>query len=205
MMLAFVDDEPAREALGLPLVDEEMDRALMGREVPPPVAIKVPALGEPTSEERKHHGLTHLPYQSWCNVCVRANGGENRHESRSQAQPGTPVFQCDYFLRTEEDAPMITVLVAIDTVYIEMVAIPLEEKGNRDPFAKRSLAVFARDIGHPKVIIQGDSEHALMAVIYDACAPLTAATRRTALVNGTGSNGAERAVQSVEGMARTLQ
>ena len=87
-----------------------------------------------------------------------------------------------------------------------MVAIPLEKKGNRDPFASRSLAAFARYVGHPKVIIQGDSEHAVMAVIHDACALLTAATPRTSLVNSKGSNGAAgRAVQSVEEMARTLR
>ena len=43
---------------------------------------------------------------------------------------------------------MVTVLVAT-------------EKGNRDPFASRSLAA-TRYVGHPKVT-QGDSEHALMA------------------------------------------
>ena len=91
MLLAPVDDDPAGEPPDLPPVDEGMERELMGREeVPPPVAIEVPAPGEPTSEERKRYGLTHLPYQSWCNVCVRARGRENRHESRSQAQPGTP-------------------------------------------------------------------------------------------------------------------
>ena len=74
MLLALVDDEPAGEAADLPSVDEEMERALMGREeVPPPVAIEFPAAGEPTSEERKHHGLTpaisilvpHLRSSSW--------------------------------------------------------------------------------------------------------------------------------------------
>ena len=87
-----------------------------------------------------------------------------------------------------------------------MVAIPLEKKGNRDPFASRSLAAFARYVGHSKVITQGDSEHALIAVIHDACALLTAATPRTSPVNSKGSNGAaERGVQSVEGTARTLR
>ena len=85
---------------------------------------------------------------------------------------------------------MVTVLVAIDTLYKQMVAIPLEKKRNRDPFASRSLAAFARYVGHPKVINQRDSEHALMAVIHDACALLTAATPRTSLVNSKGSNGA---------------
>ena len=180
-----------------------MERELMGREeVKQPVAIEVPAPDEPTSDERRHHGLTHLPFQPWCNICVRARGRENRHVSRSQNQPRTPVIHCDYcFLKTEED-----VLVAIDTVYKQMVGTPFEKKGNKDPFASRSLAAFARYVGHPKVIIQGDSEHALMAVIHDACALLTAATPRTSPVNSKGSNGAaERAVQSVEVMARTLR
>ena len=44
-----------------------------------------------------------------------------------------------------------------------MVAIPLVKKGNRDPLASRSQATVARYDGHSKVIIQGDSEHALMA------------------------------------------
>ena len=97
MLLAFVDEEPAWEAHDLPRVDEEMERELMGREeAEPPVAIEVLALGEPTSDERRHHGLTHWPYQLWCNVCVRARGSENRDESRSKNQPGTPVIQCDY-------------------------------------------------------------------------------------------------------------
>ena len=61
---------------------------------------------------------------------------------------------------------MITVLVAIETVYKQMVAIPLEKKGNRDPLASRSLAAFARHVGHPKVIIRCDSEHAVMRTTH---------------------------------------
>ena len=42
LLLALVGDVPAGEALDLPLVHEEMERELMGRdEVPPPVAIEV--------------------------------------------------------------------------------------------------------------------------------------------------------------------
>ena len=81
---------------------------------------------------------------------------------------------------------MITVLVATETVYKQMVAVPLEKKGNRDQFASRSLAAFARYVGHLKVIIQGDLEHALMAVIHDACVLLTSSRPRTSLVNSKG-------------------
>ena len=138
MLLVPVDEEPAGEAPDLRPVDEEMERELMGREeVEPPVAIEVPAPGEPTSDERRHHGLTHVPHQPWCNVSVRARGKENIHQSRSQAQPGTPVIQCDYcFLKTEEDAPVITVLVAIDTVFQKVVSIPLEQEGKQRSICK---------------------------------------------------------------------
>ena len=101
---------------------------------------------------------------------------------------------------------MTTVLMAIDTVYKHMVAIPLEKTGDGDPLTSRSLAAFARYVGHSKVIIQGDSGQALMAVIHDACALLTSAAPRTSPAKSKGSNGAaERVVQSVEGMARTLR
>ena len=63
-LLAPVVDEPAGGAVDLPPIDEELERELMGREeVEPPVAVEVPAPGEPTSDERRHHRLTHLPYQ----------------------------------------------------------------------------------------------------------------------------------------------
>ena len=77
-LLSPVVDELAGDSVDLPAADEELERELMGREeVEPPVAIEVPAPGEPTNDERRHHRLTHLPYQPWCNVCVRGRGREN--------------------------------------------------------------------------------------------------------------------------------
>ena len=93
MLLAPVDEEPAGEAPDLPPVDVEMELELMGREeVEPPVAIEVPAPDEPTSDERRHHGLTHLPCQPWCNICVRAGGRETDmcHDHKtSRAHPSS--------------------------------------------------------------------------------------------------------------------
>ena len=104
---------------------------------------------------------------------------------------------------------MVTVLVGIDSVQTGVQTDDCNsscKKGNRDPFASRSQAAFVRYVGHPKLIIQGDSEHALMAAIRDACALLAAATPRTSLVNSEGSHkAAERAVQSVEEIAGTLR
>ena len=32
--------------------------------------------GEPSSEERREHELTHLPFRSWCRHCVKGRGKE---------------------------------------------------------------------------------------------------------------------------------
>ena len=111
MLLALVDEEEAVEAPPPAEVDEEMARYLTGREeVAPPAAHEHPASGKPSSEERRHLGIAHLPYQAWCNVCVTVRGRENRYETRSQAQPSALVIHRDHcFLPAEESAPMMTV------------------------------------------------------------------------------------------------
>ena len=35
---------------------------------------------EPTQQERELHNLTHLPYRSWCEICVKAKGKETHPE-----------------------------------------------------------------------------------------------------------------------------
>ena len=116
-----------------------MERELMGREeVEPPVAIEVPApVSQPVTSGDIMDSLT-----SRVNLGVTSvselRGRENRHESRSQNPARhSRHSECDHcFLKTEEDAPMVTVLVAIDTVYKQMVAIPLEKEGKQRSICK---------------------------------------------------------------------
>lgn len=99
-----------------------------------PVELRVPA--EPRAEERRVHALTLPPYQAWCGHCARGRARDNRHITI--AHEGLPVIECDYgFLKSAEGAPLITVLVASDTVYMHVVAIPLEYKGSQDSYAAR--------------------------------------------------------------------
>ena len=35
--------------------------------------------GEPTQRERDNHAMTHLPYKSWCRICVAARGVAHPH------------------------------------------------------------------------------------------------------------------------------
>ena len=63
----------------------EVDEELMG---PDAEQEECPGRGhrratlEATKAEREQHRLTHLPYRSWCDVCVRARGIATGHRAR---------------------------------------------------------------------------------------------------------------------------
>ena len=39
-----------------------------------------PSPGMPTARERAIHGITHIPYISWCDDCVRGRGRDRHHK-----------------------------------------------------------------------------------------------------------------------------
>ena len=40
----------------------------------------------PSHEERERHNATHLPYRSWCPVCVQARGKEDSHRKNKKKE-----------------------------------------------------------------------------------------------------------------------
>ena len=60
-------------------------------EVHAPKALPNPV--EPIQQERELHNLTHMPYRSWCSVCV---GTKGRGDYRKQVYDKKPVIQVDY-------------------------------------------------------------------------------------------------------------
>ena len=94
-------------------------------------ATELAAPGEPSAAERREHGLTHVPYQPWCRHCIAGRGREDAHRRRSPDDPApVPVVQCEYSsLRSDEDSPLLPVLVATDSVHRYIVATPLHQKG----------------------------------------------------------------------------
>ena len=53
----------------------------------PTTAVEIrypPEPSEPTRQERIEHEKTHLPYRSWCRVCVMAKGREDPHSQKQR-------------------------------------------------------------------------------------------------------------------------
>ena len=66
---------------------------------------------KPNSTEVAKHDKTHLPYRSWCPVCVRAKGKEDAHPREKKGKDeatGFPVISMDYEL-LEEKLTLLTV------------------------------------------------------------------------------------------------
>ena len=58
----------------------------------------------PSERERREHELTHCPFRSWCEHCIRGQGAEYQHRTvtGSNAEDGAPRILLDYCYLTEE-------------------------------------------------------------------------------------------------------
>ena len=65
----------------------------------------------PSPAERARHNLTHWPYRSWCEHCVRSRRPNSRHIfSPSSSERTVPVFVADYcYLRDSRDEDLAEV------------------------------------------------------------------------------------------------
>ena len=53
-------------------------------------------LGDPTPREREEHCVTHVPYRSWCTICVKAKGKEEAHKKMTECRSNKPTIIFDY-------------------------------------------------------------------------------------------------------------
>ena len=56
--------------------------------------------GQPTLEEVEEHRVTHHPYRSWCEHCVRSRGVGAPHKAHPTGT--VPIVSCDYLLVTKK-------------------------------------------------------------------------------------------------------
>ena len=166
---------------------------------------------QPTAEEVARHELTHLPAKAWCEVCTRGRGRDAAHQDGHghTIDDVLPVIQLDYGYLTAEEDEATAVLFAVDRSSTNVFATACSKKGPTDLYAVASFASWIRELGHHRLILQTDGEPALMALshaVRDRVIADGRAQQVTCQVSPVGSHqsngGAERAVQTVRGIAR---
>ena len=188
--------------------EEEGGEEEFGKRVP----VKKANPREPTKEEREEHEKTHIPFRNWCRHCVRGRGKEDECR-RTDREPEKPEVHLDFmFMGEEKSEKTLVILVAKERTTKAVMGCVVPRKSEGEWLAKRVMA-FMREFGCEleQVTMKTDNEPALVAVAENV-GRLRAAKGGVGMVvehspvHSSKSNGiVERAVQSVQGVIRTMR
>ena len=78
---------------------------------------------QPTPQEILENNVTHLPYRSWCPICVQARGRQNNHPKQHSK---LPIIQLDF--GGFDDSNVHPILTAIDIQSGMIMALQLTDK-----------------------------------------------------------------------------
>ena len=176
-------------------------------------ALKTPF--KPTQRMIDDHNISHIPFRDRCAACVRGRGKSQKHRLQDKAEDLYPVISMDYgFFGTDEQvkekdigSTKLPILVVKDRRSKAIWAHPVPEKGAEDPYAFNCLVRDLDDTGYKRIILKDDQEPAIKAVGQAAKVKWKGeivpeqSPKRESKSNGE----VERAVQEVQGMARTLK
>ena len=126
--------------------------------------------GDPTPEEREQHFITHLPYRSWCPVCVKAKGREESHrkqEGKEEAIKPTMRIDNKSFGQEIESDDKATALVIKDSKTKMHFAHLCDAKGSSDEWVVKKLMEDIDRLGYTEIILKGDGEPALVQVMRE--------------------------------------
>lgn len=208
-----IDDAPVLAFEEVPGRDEEVDEIDedgSSSQIPVPV----PSPPQPTQKEVDRHNLNHATYRSWCPACVGGRRPNSQHRRRPDGRRNNPLFCGDYgYVREVEDPDLLTLAIGKMYPSKSRFASACDVKGPDDEVVSR-LTAFFREMGHAKIVYKTDQESSLKNMVEEALRragrsgtfEAFEAVPETSAVGESASNGrAERTVQEIEDMLRTLK
>jgi hypothetical protein len=160
----------------------------------------------PNATEVAKHDKTHLPYRSWCPVCVRAKGEEDAHPRARKGKDdatGFPVISMDYELLEEK----LALLIVKDEDSGSTLCYDCLTKGPGDAWVCRQLVRDLEGMGRGDICLKTDGEASMLALQKALQTMRLSRTlpRNPPAYNPPANGGAEKAVQDVTGHIRTLK
>ena len=170
---------------------------------------------QPTQKMIDDHSISHVPFREWCSACVRGRGKSVRHKLVDKSEDLYPVISVDYgFFGTQDDplskdigSSKLPILVVKDRRSKRIWSHPVPEKGADNPYAYQCLVRDLEETGYKRVCLKEDQEPAIKAVAKAAATAWCGeVVPENSPMRESKSNGeVERAVQEVQGLARTLK
>ena len=110
---------------------------------------------QPTAQERAEHELTHLPYRTWCDICVRTKGKANSHPRQKIKQP---VIQVDIaYIKSLDDKTSVPILTAIDVETGMSMATLIQDKTQHFEYLVNCMCNFLIECGRAQAILPAEA------------------------------------------------
>ena len=160
-------------------------------------------------EVDRHCIMGHLPFRSWCPICVKAKGRDLDHKQDTGKERRRPEYSWDYCFPGDELGFKWTVLVGKERGSRSWMAATVPVKGSSGKFAVDKCLEFIEENGDRDgdILVKTDQEPSIQYLIKDLIE--SRAEGKTvpeeSPVRSSGSNGiVERGVSEVEGEIRAL-
>ena len=155
------------------------------------------------------HELTHLPYRSWCPVCVRSKGRADNHPKQHSK---SPVIQVDItYYKAMGETKVTPILTAVDVETGMCMAAQVEDRSQQMQYLSTCLQQFLMECGRTQAtlnntVIQSDQEDFLMALLkMTATAAGNIAVRQSPAYTSQAQDSVERFHRALMGQIRALK
>ena len=117
--------------------------------------------GDPTTKEREDHNATHIPFRSWCPICVKAKGREEAHRNargKQRSCKATISFDYKTFGQEEDRDDKATAIVYKDDHTKMIFGHVCERKRASDTWVIEKIKEDIARLGYQDVILKGDGQ-----------------------------------------------
>lgn len=112
----------------------------------------------PTKEEYDKHRRTHLPYRTWCPICVHSKRENTGHRQHGKQYRGLPVISLDcMFMGNGAEDENKPIVVMHDSESEGIWAMVAKFKGD-DGYIVNRITEIIRGLGYMKVVLKSDQE-----------------------------------------------
>lgn len=167
---------------------------------------------QPTPEMIAAHEVSHVPYRNWCRACVAGRGRAYSHRPSIQTS-STPVISMDYLYFNEPSSgsgSSLPTLVLRDGMSKAIFSHLLPAKGTQgSTYPEKAVLKDLNFLGYRRLVLKHDQEPSIKALARTVKAGFEGEVLPEESPKGDAhgqSNGAaERAVQTCQGLVRTLK
>ena len=166
--------------------------------------------GNPTPQEREVHNATHVPYRSWCPICVKAKGKEEAHrdlKGKEKSVKATISFDYKSFGQEGATDDKATALVYRDDKTKMVFGHICEHKGASDVWALSRVNEDLSRLGYSDMILKCDGEPAIVQVMEKIKTTRTEniIIQQPPAYDPQANGSAEKAVQDYMGQVRAMK